>query len=723
MSQRILYLLLLICIVSLPSWAEKSSSAEGKRLGALDASHRLIERVLGKEARGRLQLELARESEPSAGEYFVLGRKAGKPLIRANSSSALTRGIKHYLQHYLHIEISWNSLHAKLPAGRLPLPTKEERHECSVPFRYYLNYCTYSYSMAFWDWERWEEELDFMALQGINAPLMLLGMESVWRDILLEMNYSEQEVSQFVAGPAFGAWFLMNNLEGWGGPNPEWWYTQRRELATKVADRMRELGMTPVLPGYSGMIPHDMGKRMGWEVADPGLWCAFQRPAFLLPTNKHFGEMAERYYKHLTKLLGKSKYYSMDPFHEGGNTAGVDLPKSYQAVYDAMLRESPGAQWVVQSWHENPRKECLATIPPKGLIILDLFSDATPKWQSYGEHLFSYCMLHNFGGRTGLHGRLESTAKGFREAQTQKPNTLIGIGATPEGIETNPALYDMLYSLAWDKALDKDSWLRPYLHARYGEKPSEALVQAWELIIASAYACPTKQEGTSEAVYLARPSLEVRSVSTWSTSKLYYEPEELIKALQHFLAGRPKQLNESYTYDLVDLLRQVLADHAYTLLPQIKKSYEAGDMQSYLKLADRFTDIILDTDELLGSVRAFRLGQWTEAARKLAPHQEGQDWLEWNARTLITTWGNRKAANEGRLRDYSNRAWAGLLKDYYFDRWKQFFVAIEQGDPEPDWYAFEESFTKDLSTQYSAEPEGDSMEIVLRLSKKYGFIK
>lgn len=30
--------------------------------------------------------------------------------------------------------------------------------------------------MAFWDWERWEQEIDWMALQGINLPLAFAGL-------------------------------------------------------------------------------------------------------------------------------------------------------------------------------------------------------------------------------------------------------------------------------------------------------------------------------------------------------------------------------------------------------------------------------------------------------------------------------------------------------------------------------------------------------------------
>ena len=44
-----------------------------------------------------------------------------------------------------------------------------------MPLRYYQNVCTASYSMVWWDKARWEREIDWMALNGINAPLTFTG--------------------------------------------------------------------------------------------------------------------------------------------------------------------------------------------------------------------------------------------------------------------------------------------------------------------------------------------------------------------------------------------------------------------------------------------------------------------------------------------------------------------------------------------------------------------
>lgn len=78
--------------------------------------------------------------------------------------------------------------------------------------------------------------------------LALTGTESVWRNVLLKLGYTKDEINEFVAGPGFTAWWLMNNLEGWGGPNPESWYTRQEKLQKKIVKRMREYGIEPVLP-------------------------------------------------------------------------------------------------------------------------------------------------------------------------------------------------------------------------------------------------------------------------------------------------------------------------------------------------------------------------------------------------------------------------------------------------------------------------------------------
>ena len=56
----------------------------------------------------------------------------------------------------------------------------------------------------------------WMALHGINLPLAVVGAEWCGMMSLTQLGYPKDEINEFIAGPAFQGWWLMNNLEGWG---------------------------------------------------------------------------------------------------------------------------------------------------------------------------------------------------------------------------------------------------------------------------------------------------------------------------------------------------------------------------------------------------------------------------------------------------------------------------------------------------------------------------
>ena len=308
-------------------------------------------------------------------DFFELDQKGNKVVVRGNNYVSIATGINWYLKYYAGINLSWNGMQADLPEV-LPPVLKKERHETDLKLRYDFNYCTFSYSMAFWDWKRWEQEIDWMALHGINQPLAMVGTDVVWKNVLEELGYTREEINAFIAGPGFQAWWLMNNLEGWGGPNPDSWYERQEELQKRILKRMREYGIEPVLPGYSGMVPHNAKDRLGLNVADPGRWNGYPRPAFLQPTDPQFERIAALYYREMTRLYGKASYYSMDPFHEGGNTSGVDLEAAGKAIWKAMKQANPRAAWVVQAWGANPRRQMIRNLPAGDMVILDCFRKA-----------------------------------------------------------------------------------------------------------------------------------------------------------------------------------------------------------------------------------------------------------------------------------------------------------------------------------------------------------
>ena len=506
-------------------------------------------------------------------DFFELDQKGNKVVVRGNNYVSIATGINWYLKYYAGINLSWNGMQADLPEV-LPPVLKKERHETDLKLRYDFNYCTFSYSMAFWDWKRWEQEIDWMALHGINLPLAMVGTDVVWKNVLEELGYTREEINAFIAGPGFQAWWLMNNLEGWGGPNPDSWYERQEELQKRILKRMREYGIEPVLPGYSGMVPHNAKDRLGLNVADPGRWNGYPRPAFLQPTDPQFERIAALYYREMTRLYGKVSYYSMDPFHEGGNTSGVDLEAAGKAIWKAMKQANPRAAWVVQAWGANPRPQMIRNLPAGDMVVLDLFSESRPQWgdpasswyrkEGFGQHDWLFCMLLNYGGNVGLHGKMAHLIEEFYKAKDSSfGKTLKGVGMTMEGIENNPVMYELLCELPWrEQRFSKDEWLEGYLKARYGKSDSQ-VSQAWMLLSNTIYNCPaaSTQQGTHESILCARPSWKAYQVSSWSEMSDYYDPADVIRAAGMMVdAAERFRGNNNFEYDLVDIDRQAVAE-------------------------------------------------------------------------------------------------------------------------------------------------------------------
>lgn len=674
-------------------------------------------------------------------------------IIRGNSWVNIAVGINWYLKHHAGIHISWNNMNVKLPAV-LPAVKQKERHETDLKLRYNFNYCTFSYTMAFWDWNRWQKEIDWMALHGINMPLAAVGTESVWRNMLLKLGYSEEEVGKFIAGPAFLAWWEMNNLEGWGGPLPLGWYKQQEALQKKILARMKEMGMKPVLPGYCGMVPHDVKQKLGLNVTDAGRWNSYQRPANLSPTDSRFAEIADLYYKELTRLYGKSDYYSMDPFHESGNDAAVDYGKAGEALMSAMKRANPHAIWVVQGWNENPRPQMIANLKVGDLLVLDLFSESRQNFEDfctgentsgpgkkdfstskkegiYGKHQWLFCLLENFGGNVGLHGRMDQLlnnfylATGKKDTPKQENSSLLtlhsslkGWGFTMEGSENNPVMFELMSELPWRaEKITKEDWIKEYCYARYGVHDA-TIEKAWTLLAQSIYNCPKGniQQGTHESIFCARPSLNSYQVSTWSLMSNYYDPEDTRQAAIHLTSVAEKYRgNNNFEYDLVDICRQALADQGRKQYLKAMADYKSFSRQEFKKDSNRFLKMILLQDKLLGTRPEFRLGRWIEEARSLGKTAEEKDLYEWNARVQITTWGNRICADNGGLHDYGHKEWQGLLKDFYYLRWSTFMKSLAsqlslQDTPRIDWYGLEDSWTLQKNP-YSSKAEGSPIDV------------
>ncbi|MCM1117383.1 MAG: alpha-N-acetylglucosaminidase C-terminal domain-containing protein [Pseudoflavonifractor sp.] len=683
----------------------------------------MLDRIGGAGTSERFVTELNPRASEDVPETFTISSEGGKPKVSGNTLSAITTGLGWYLNHYASINVSWNNPHPDLTTATLPVPTAEETHTTDTKYRYYLNYCTFSYSMSTWTWDRWQQEIDWMALHGINMPLQIVGFEEVWRKFLMEdCNYTKDEVNDFVAGPAFQAWFGMNNLEGHGGPNPDWWYERQAKVGRQITDRMREMGMDPVLPGFY-QVPSNFASKTNLHTEAPGGWCGFSRPC--LPTCDDIdllNQYGAKYYQRLNEVLGEAKYFSMDPFHEGGNGPTDYALKLYQALYNIMDTSVPGSHWVIQQWQwHGQQRQSLQAIPKGKLIVIDLNSERVPAYGNYNGHETIFCTIFNFGGRTGFDGRFQKTIDEYFKSKSVA--SVKGIGAAPEAIEQTPVAYDMLFELPWlAEKPDGKQWMAEYANRRYGQSSPEA-AEAWELLRTSALEMPGTTQGPHEAIICGRPALSIGKVSSWGGAEVFYNRNDMTEAAYKLIDANLGGFN--YSFDVTDIARQALTDYAKSLLAGVKEANAAGDTELFGKRRDAFLQLILDLDELLNTNSDFMLGHWTERARAMADDADAattdadKDWLELdNARTIITTWGKQAQSEAGGLRDYSYREWGGMLKDFYYQRWKTWFDNGMKA-PTGGWFQWEWNWAHSNPGAYNDTPIGDTHTVATAIMSKY----
>jgi len=662
-------------------------------------------------------------------EVFELESKDGKIILRGSSQPAIGYALNWYITRYCHGQLSRAGEQLTLPKT-LPIISQKIRKESPYEYRYFYNYCTYNYTMSFWDWNRWEKEIDWLVLHGVNMPLTVIGTEAVWQNTLKHFGLSNDAIGKFIPGPAYTAWWLMGNLEGWGGPVSQAWIDHQAALQQKIVGRMRELGMTPVFQGFYGMVPDTLRTLFpNSKIYYGGIWAGkkgFRRPAYLDPSDTLFAAMAKVFYHEQEKLYGKTGYYGGDPFHEGGNTKGIDITHSATLIQQAMQKAHPGSIWALQGWWENPTDTLLAGVDKAHTLILDLFAEGNPQWErrkGYHDIPWAWCCLLNFGGKIGMFSRLDQLAnESTRALKSEYGKHLKGIGMMMEGDETNPINFELLFDAAWrDKPVDVSQWVNDFTVSRYGAK-DDAAQKAWQIIYKTALSCPHAQEGTSESIFCARGDTNLTGAWTWGNLKLYYSPEELQKALSLLLSCSEKAKHtDTYQYDVVDLSRQVLANYGQIVYKEMITAYKKKDLLVFRQKSAKFLQMIDDQDKLLATRKEFLLGRWIESAKNVAPTIEDKALFERNAKTLITIWGTKGVSED--LHEYANREWSGMLSSLYKPRWEAFVKVLAEnlsGNPSslPDYYSMEDAWIKQ-HTIFPTQPSGDAVQVAKALFIKY----
>jgi alpha-N-acetylglucosaminidase len=695
------------------------------------AARRLVQRFVGNRAD---QFVFEAIPQEDSRDVFELESRDGKMVVRGSTGVAMASGWNWYLKHYCHCHVSLWGNNLALP-NPLPVVPEKVRQVSPFKYRYYLNFCAFSYSLPWYDWAQWERLIDWMALEGINMPLSVTGQEAIWRKVYRDLGLTDKQLEGFFVGPAYLPFGWMGCIDAWGGPLPQSWIDQRLELQKKIVARQRELGMTPVLQGFTGHVPSALKEKLpAAKLHALPSWCGFSPTHFLDPQDPLFVEIGKRFVEEQTREFGADHLYASDTFIEMPPPSNDPpfLAAMGKGVYEAMRAGDPKAVWVMQGWPfyfnaqfwQAPQAKALfGAVPDDRMILLDLYCEKSPVWsktEAFHGKPWLYCLIQDFGGVVSLHGGMPQIAGGLQAARTSpKRGQLVGIGFVNEALGYNPAVNALMGEMVWRaEAPELKTWVRGFALSRYGRLPPAA-EEAWNTLQTTVYSTPSR----ADSVVCNRPAFSGRP--RWADVGAPYDKIRTAQAW-HKLLSCADELGsvDAYRFDLVHLGRHVLDSLAASRLQEVADAYQQKDREAFAEATARYVELLRDMDKLLGTREEFLLGRWLADAKRWATNDDERKLYEWNARNLITLWGPRG----NMLYEYSQRQWSGLFTGYYLPRWEMFFqrldASLTEGKPF-DAGAFEQAVC-DWEVQwthaqetYPSTPQGDSVAASRNLWEKY----
>ena len=672
-----------------------------------------------------------RKIDPDGGkDVFTLESQGGKVIIGGNNAGSMAVGLNRYLNRYCKVTVSWYAdVPVKLPKA-LPDVPSPERVTARVPQRFFLNYCTWGYTMPFWDWKRWERFIDWMALNGVNLPLAITGQEAVWYNVWTSLGMTGRQVREYFTGPSYLPWHRMANIDGWCGPLPKEWLDGQQALQQRIVERERALNMRPVLPAFAGHVPGKLRDLFpDADIQALGAWAGFDekyRTYFLNSEDPLYARIQRMFLEEQTRLFGTDHIYGIDPFNE------VDPPsfepeylnKVSQHIYESLTAVDPDAEWLQMAWFLYYQREdytpertraMLTGVPLGKMTMLDYYCEYKEMWREhdgfYGQP-FIWCYLGNFGGNTNVQGRVKEAGERIERALQQCGDNLVGIGSTLEGLDVQQFPYEYILEKAWNFG-KSDVQVINELADRHAGSECQPVRDAWKLLYDSVL--DITPGNFAAPLPCSYPTLgkESRTVK--------YSPRDLL-AVWDLLLQQDKVTTDAMTIDLIWIGRQLLGDLFLVEKQKFDEAFKQRDKSVFYAQSDLLFELLSDLDNINSHHPHATLEQWLQEARDLGETPKVKDYYEMNARRLITTWG-------GSLNDYACRNWNGLMWDYYAKRWETYIRILTVGiisGQEPDIAQirstidkFQEKWVTSTEEVVSSASDEDVLTHCRRLRDKY----
>ncbi len=590
-------------------------------------------------------------------DFYEIYSEDKKVVLAGNSPLSQAMAYYDYLGKYHGVVITSGDYDISTISSA-PLPEEKISRTIKKKIRAMTSYESFSLNGNFRGFDRWEKEIDFMAMHGFNRALQPVGFDGVLFRTLTDIGMPENFCLEFSSGPAFLMNQLTGNIAGTNSVNSKEYLERKITVGKLISDRERSLGIEPIFPAAIPSVPFSLRKKyIKMDIFKAPMWHNFPPIFFIRPKNAFFSVFNKKFLTIQREALGETHSYIFEGVYEsdkkGYNSHLADLGKALEEMLGEFDAEAV-CYLHTSSINADFFKNCLGD----RYIFLDNCEMSKSSDILNGRKCIPEISGNRYG-RTGIYGNVQKLC------DNPFANSELGGALSFDTFDINP-LYcaAALKAITTDGSFDRDEFIRDFCAKRYKtDSFTDDIISLIDL-------CSSDE--CTGSIICARPCTNVKHTAPYDTMERDYDFHRLYQIAQNIASSDDKKIDATRA-DLQSIVRQFLSDLAYPVYIKATEFFKEKNVRNFEQASNLFLEICEDIDRLLRTREETNFCTKYLEAQELGSSQEEKESLQINFLLLHTIWG---PFDHSILYDTVWNEWGGLVKDYYEARWHMYYRSL-----------------------------------------------
>lgn len=539
-----------------------------------------------------------------------------------------------------------------------PLPEEKINRTIKRKIRAMTSYEAFSLSGNFRGFDRWEKEIDFMAMHGFNRALQPVGFDGVLFRTLTDIGMPENFCLEFSSGPAFLMNQLTGNIAGTNSVNSKEYLERKITVGKLISDRERSLGIEPIFPAAIPSVPFSLRKKyIKMDIFKAPMWYNFPPIFFIRPKNAFFSVFNKKFLTVQREALGETHSYIFEGVYEsdkkGYNSHLADLGKALEEMLNEFDKDAV-CYLHTSSINADFFKSCSGD---KYIFLDDCKMSKNSDILSDKKYIPE--VSGNRYGRTGIYGNVQKLC------DNPFANSELGGALAFDTFDVNPVYCAAaLKAITAADSFERDDFVRDFCTKRYKtDSFSDDIISLIDL-------CSSDE--CTGSIICARPCTNVKHTAPYDTMERSYDFHKLYPIAQRIINSEDKKI-DAMRADIQSIVRQFLSDLAYPVYIKATEFFREKNVRNFEQASNLFLEICEDIDRLLRTREETNFCTKYVEAQELGSSQEEKESLQINFLLLHTIWG---PFDHSILYDTVWNEWGGLVKDYYEARWHMYYRSL-----------------------------------------------